>query len=164
MKSTGEVMGVGYTFGSAFAKGQLAAGEKVPDSGLAFISVKDSDKQAAVEVARELLELNYKLCATHGTEKILREAGLECEGVNKVREGQPHIVDKLKNDEIDLIINTTEGKQAIKDSFSIRRTALQHSVFYTTTMAGAKATTASLRDRKNNKVFSLQELHAGITS
>lgn len=164
MKSTGEVMGVGYSFGSAFAKGQLAAGDKVPESGLAFISVKDTDKEAAIEVAKELLELNYTLCATHGTAKVLREAGLECEGVNKVRDGQPHIVDKLKNEQIDLIINTTEGKQAIADSYSIRRTALQHSVFYTTTMAGAKATTASLRERNNNKVLSLQELHKGITA
>ena len=162
MKSTGEVMGVGKSFGEAFSKGQLAAGETFPLSGKAFISVRERDKQDAIKVARELSEMGYTLCATHGTCQALTEAGLECERVNKVREGQPHIVDMLKNDQIDLIVNTTEGKKAIADSFSIRRTALQHNVFYSTTMAGAMATVEALKNRNQVAVNSLQDLHKGI--
>ncbi|MEQ8289495.1 MAG: carbamoyl-phosphate synthase large subunit [Gammaproteobacteria bacterium] len=162
MKSTGEVMGVGKSFGEAFSKGQLAAGETFPLSGKAFISVKERDKQDAIKVAKELSEMGYTLCATHGTCQALTEAGLECERVNKVREGQPHIVDMLKNDQIDLIVNTTEGKKAIADSFSIRRTALQHNVFYSTTMAGAMATVEALKNRNQVAVNSLQDLHKGV--
>jgi len=162
MKSTGEVMGVGKTFGEAFAKGQLAAGEVFPRSGHAFISVKEIDKENAVIVAKELLALGYEIYATHGTCKILTEAGIKCERVNKVREGQPHIVDMLKNDAIDLIVNTTEDKKAIADSYSIRRTALQHKVFYTTTIAGALATVEALKQRDSIGVNSLQNLHRGI--
>jgi len=162
MKSTGEVMGVGKTFGEAFAKGQLAAGEVFPRSGHAFISVKEIDKEKAVIVARELLALGYEIYATHGTCKVLTEAGIKCERVNKVREGQPHIVDMLKNDAIDLIVNTTEDKKAIADSYSIRRTALQHKVFYTTTIAGALATVEALKQRDSIGVNSLQNLHRGI--
>jgi carbamoyl-phosphate synthase large subunit len=161
MKSTGEVMGVGRTFGEAFTKGQLAAGENFPCSGLAFISVKDSDKQIIVSVAKELIRLKYSLCATHGTASALQAAGLECRGVNKVHEGQPHIVDMLKNDEINLIVNTTDGKQAIADSYSIRRTALQHRVFYNTTVAGAIATVEALNQRDVDQVNRLQDLHLG---
>ncbi|OGT29043.1 MAG: carbamoyl phosphate synthase large subunit [Gammaproteobacteria bacterium RBG_16_51_14] len=161
MKSTGEVMGIGKSFGEAFAKGQLAAGENLPRSGLAFISVKDSDKPVIVTVARELVRLKYTLCATHGTADALRKAGLECRGINKVSEGQPHIVDMLKNDEIDLIVNTTEGKQAISDSYSIRRTALQHRVFYNTTVAGAIATIEALKQKDFDRVITLQDLHSG---
>ncbi|RKZ47931.1 MAG: carbamoyl phosphate synthase large subunit [Gammaproteobacteria bacterium] len=159
MKSTGEVMGVGRTFGEAFAKGQLAAGDVIPKSGLVFISVRNEDKDAAVIVARELVGLGFSLCATHGTAKSIRETGLECQGVNKVREGQPHIVDMLKNDQIDMIVNTTEDKQAIADSYSIRRTALQHKVFYTTTMAGAMATILALKHSDMDQVNCLQDLH-----
>ncbi|HLB30604.1 MAG TPA: carbamoyl-phosphate synthase large subunit, partial [Gammaproteobacteria bacterium] len=137
MKSTGEVMGIGETFGEAYAKAQLAAGETLPVNGLAFISVRDRDKAEARVIAGKLKELGFRLCATHGTAKALRDAGLACLGVNKVREGQPHIVDMIKNDEVIFIINTTEGKRAISDSYSIRRTALQHKVFYMTTLAGA---------------------------
>ncbi|MCG8380038.1 MAG: carbamoyl phosphate synthase large subunit, partial [Proteobacteria bacterium] len=162
MKSTGEVMGVGSTFGEAFAKGQLAAGEDIPATGSAFISVKDIDKEKAISVAKQLANMNYKIYATHGTCKALTEAGIKCERVNKVREGQPHIVDMLKNDSIDLIVNTTEGKKAIADSYSIRRTALQHKVFYTTTMAGAFATIEALKQRDNVGVNSLQSLHTGV--
>ena len=162
MKSTGEVMGVGKTFGEAFAKGQLAAGEEFPREGNAFISVKAIDKEKAVIVARELFALGYKLFATSGTCKVLTEAGIKCERVNKVREGQPHIVDMLKNDAIDLIVNTTEDKKAIADSFSIRRTALQHKVFYTTTIAGAMATMEALKQRDSVGVNSLQDLHKGV--
>lgn len=162
MKSTGEVMGVGKTFGEAFAKGQFAAGETFPVSGKAFISVKEIDKEQAIIVSKELVNLGYEIFATSGTCKALTAAGIECVRVNKVREGQPHIVDILKNDEIDLIVNTTEGKKAIADSFSIRRTALQHKVFYTTTMAGALATVEALKQRERTDVNSLQSLHKGV--
>ena len=162
MKSTGEVMGVGKTFGEAFAKGQLAAGEVIPRSGNVFISVKEIDKDEAVIVAKGLVELGYEIIATHGTCKALAAAGIKCERVNKVREGQPHIVDMLKNEAIDLIVNTTEGKKAIADSYSIRRTALQHKVFYTTTMAGALATVEALKQRDSVGVNSLQSLHTGV--
>jgi carbamoyl-phosphate synthase large subunit len=162
MKSTGEVMGVGDTFGEAYAKAQLAAGEVVPKSGLAFISVRDADKPAAQSVARELARLGFRLCATHGTAEALRAAGLECQGVNKVREGQPHIVDMLKNDEINLIVNTTEGKQAAADSYSIRRTAVQHKVFYMTTMAAARAVIHAIAGIESGVVHRLQDLHVGL--
>lgn len=162
MKSTGEVMGVGKTFGEAFAKGQFAAGEVIPRAGKVFISVKDIDKEEAIIAAKELVALGYVIFATSGTSKALLEAGIECERVNKVREGQPHIVDMLKNDEIDLIVNTTEDKKAIADSYSIRRTALQHKVFYTTTMAGALATIEGIKQRDNTGINSLQELHKGV--
>jgi carbamoyl-phosphate synthase large subunit len=162
MKSTGEVMGVGRSFAEAFAKAQLGAGEIIPRSGLAFISVRDEDKEQAKNVARELLRLGFSLCATQGTAKALQDAGLECQKVNKVREGQPHIVDMLKNDQIDLIVNTTEDKQAIADSYSIRRTALQHKVFYTTTMAGATATILALKQQDSGEVNRLQDLHGEI--
>jgi carbamoyl-phosphate synthase large subunit len=162
MKSTGEVMGVGQTFGEAFAKAQFAAGEEFPVSGKAFISVKEIDKEEAIIVAKELIALGYEIFATFGTSKALSKAGIKCERINKVRDGQPHIVDMLKNDDIDLIVNTTEGKKAIADSFSIRRTALQHKVFYTTTMAGALATVEALKQRDSIGVNSLQELHKGV--
>jgi carbamoyl-phosphate synthase large subunit len=163
MKSTGEVMGIGRSFAEAFAKAQFGAGEIIPRSGLAFISVRDEDKNQAKNIARELLRLKFLLCATDGTAKTLREAGLECQRVNKVREGQPHVVDMLKNDEIDLIVNTTEDKQAIADSYSIRRTALQHKVFYTTTMAGATATILTLKQKDSGEVNRLQDLHGEIS-
>ena len=162
MKSTGEVMGIGRSFGEAFAKGQMAAGEFIPKSGLAFISVRDEDKEAAKVVASELIDLGFELCATRGTAETFYRAGLECQSVNKVREGQPHIVDMLKNDEIDLIVNTTEDKQAISDSYSIRRTALQHKVFYTTTMAGAMAMIMALKEKNLSGVYKLQDLHEEV--
>jgi carbamoyl-phosphate synthase large subunit len=162
MKSTGEVMGVGESFGEAFHKATLAAGEIIPRSGLAFISVRDVDKAEALELARQLREVGFSLCATHGTAKVLVDDGLECTGVNKVREGQPHVVDMLKNDEIALIINTTEGKRTIADSYSIRRTALQHKVFYMTTIAAARATVHTLQGQVSDKVNCLQELHRGV--
>ncbi|KZY14459.1 carbamoyl phosphate synthase large subunit, partial [Alcanivorax sp. HI0035] len=132
MKSTGEVMGVGATFAEAFGKASLGAGEKLPEKGTAFISVREVDKPAAIDVARMLIERGFNLVATRGTAKVISDAGLEVKVVNKVLEGRPHIVDMIKNDEIALIVNTTEGKQAIRDSFAIRRSALQHRVFYTT--------------------------------
>ncbi|ALG66824.1 carbamoyl-phosphate synthase large subunit [Beggiatoa leptomitoformis] len=159
MKSTGEVMGVGRSFGEAFAKSQLAAGLNLPRSGRAFISVRETDKQSAVDVSRDLLALGFEIVATRGTAKALRDAGVSCTVVNKVIEGRPHIVDSIKNEEISLIINTTEGKQAISDSFTIRRTALQHKVTYTTTMAGARAMVLALKVNQSGEVNRLQDLH-----
>jgi len=164
MKSTGEVMGIGKTFGEAFAKAQLAAGEILSTSGQAFISVKDIDKELAVIVAKELVSLGFKIFATSGTNDILNQAGIECNRVNKVREGKPHIVNMLEDKKINLIVNTTEDKDAIADSFSIRRTALQQKVFYTTTMAAAQATVEALKQREKSNVVSLQTLHKGYFS
>jgi len=162
MKSTGEVMGVGKTFAEAYAKAQMAAGEFFEKKGNAFLSVRDADKPDIAEVARKLLELGYSIVATHGTAAVIEEAGLEVTGVNKVAEGRPHIVDMLKNDEIQLIVNTTEGKQAISDSSIIRRTALRHSVFCTTTVAGALAVCEALSFSGNMSVYTIQDLHAAL--
>jgi carbamoyl-phosphate synthase large subunit len=159
MKSTGEVMGVGPSFGEAYAKSQLAAGVDIPRSGRVFISVRDADKQAAVSVARDLVRRGFTLVATGGTGEVLRAAGVDCELINKVTEGRPHIVDAIKNDEVDLIINTTEGRQAIADSFSIRREALHHKVCYTTTIAGARATCQALDRLDSGDVRALQDLY-----
>ncbi len=159
MKSTGEVMGVGRSFGEAFAKAQLGAGDQLPRGGRAFISVRDADKARAVEIARDLERFGFALVATKGTAAVLRAHGLVCETVHKVGEGRPHIVDLIKNDQIALIVNTTEGKQAIADSFSIRREALMHKVSYTTTLAAARATCQALRELDNETVNCLQDLH-----
>ena len=160
MKSTGEVMGVGRTFAEAYSKAQMGAGEAIADQGKAFISVRDPDKQFVVEVARKIQALGYELVATHGTAKVIEAAGLEVAGVNKVAEGRPHIVDMLKNDEIQVVFNTTEGKQAIADSSTIRRTALRHNVFCTTTIAGALAVCEALEFGNNYSVYTIQDLHA----
>ena len=160
MKSTGEVMGVGASFGEAFAKAQLAAGGGLPDGGKVFISVRDEDKAGAVEVARCLLTHGFKLFATRGTAASLQLAGLDCVIANKVNEGRPHIVDMIKNDEFSLIVNTTKGKQAIIDSYSIRREALNRRVTYTTTLSGARALCLALSHRSNTTVHRLQDLHA----
>ncbi|HEX5056875.1 MAG TPA: carbamoyl-phosphate synthase large subunit [Gammaproteobacteria bacterium] len=159
MKSTGEVMGVGRSFGEAFYKSTLGAGVDLAKSGIAFISVREADKKASVEVARDLIRKGFKIIATDGTAQSLREAGLPCERVNKVTQGRPHIVDMIKNDEIDLIINTTEGKQAIRDSFTIRREAMNHRVTLTTTLSGARATCMALDYLENVEVNKLQDLH-----
>ena len=162
MKSTGEVMGVGKTFAEAYAKAQMGAGEFFEIKGNAFLSVRDADKPHIAEVAKKLLELGYSIVATHGTAAVIEEAGLEVAGVNKVAEGRPHIVDMLKNDEIQLIVNTTEGKQAISDSSLIRRTALRHDVFCTTTVAGALAVCEALSFSGNMSVYTIQDLHAAL--
>jgi carbamoyl-phosphate synthase large subunit len=162
MKSTGEVMGVGDTFGEAYGKAQVAAGEPIPSSGCVFLSVRDADKGQAPEIAAGLIDLGFRIVATRGTAKVIQEAGIEVSIVNKVLEGRPHILDMLKNQEIDFIINTTEGKQAIADSFAIRRTALQQKVCYTTTMAGGRASIAALRHGDDTSVRSLQDLHARL--
>ena len=162
MKSTGEVMGAAPTFGEAFAKAQLGAGVKLPTGGKAFLSVRDADRSGIASVARELIDFGFELIATRGTASILQAEGLECEVVNKVQEGRPHIVDMIKNDEIDFIVNTTEGVQAIADSYLIRRQALQHKVCYTTTLAGAKATCMALKYVGTVNVKSLRELHKEV--
>ncbi|MFM1896623.1 MAG: hypothetical protein RLZZ385_1697 [Pseudomonadota bacterium] len=162
MKSTGEVMGVGATFAEAFAKSQIAAGEVIKTSGNVFISVRDADKKAAVTVARKLHDFGFSLVATQGTAKVIAAAGLPVQHVNKVNEGRPHIVDMIKNDEIQLIVNTTEGKQAIADSSAIRRTALRHRVFCTTTVAGALAVCEALLVGENLSVYTIQELHRDL--
>ena len=159
MRSTGEVMGVGRSFGAAFARAQEAASIKAPPVGKAFLSVRDPDKSRVLPVAHDLLRRGYSLVATTGTAKWLREHDIECAQINKVIEGRPHIVDLIKNGEITYIVNTTEGKQAIADSFSIRREALQHRVTYSTTIAGAKALLHSLDYRDSGPVWALQELH-----
>ena len=159
MKSTGEVMGVGKTFGEAFAKAQLGAGEKLPRSGRVFISVRKDDRADAALVAKELVKQGFTLVATQGTCSAINEAGIDCEIVNKVYEGQPHIVDMIKNEQICLIVNTTEGKQAISDSYTIRGAALQHKVPYSTTIAHAYATSLALSCMDSHNVVRLQDLH-----
>ncbi|GAB3725836.1 carbamoyl-phosphate synthase large subunit [Luteimonas pelagia] len=160
MRSTGEVMGVGRSFGAAMARAQEAGGIRaLPPSGKAFLSVRDPDKARLAPVAHELVRRGYGLVATGGTADFLKSEGFECERINKVIEGRPHVVDLIKNGEIAYIVNTTEGRQAITDSFSIRREALQHRVTYSTTIAGAKALLHSLDFRDSGPVWSLQELH-----
>ena len=159
MKSTGEVMGVGRTFGEAFAKSMEGGSVRLPRSGRALLSVRDADRPRAVSVARHLVELGFEISATRGTCRSISEAGIDCSVVNKVKEGRPHIVDMIKNDEFALIINTTEGKQAIIDSASIRRSALQHKVSYTTTISGAEAAVLALQQPDELTVNSLQELN-----
>ncbi|WP_313647115.1 carbamoyl-phosphate synthase large subunit, partial [Pseudomonas sp.] len=139
MKSTGEVMGVGDSFGEAFAKAQMGASEVLPTGGTAFISVRDDDKPQVAGVARDLIALGFEVVATAGTAKVIEAAGLKVRRVNKVTEGRPHVVDMIKNDEVSLIINTTEGRQSIADSYSIRRNALQHKIYCTTTIAAGEA-------------------------
>ncbi|SFK20234.1 carbamoyl-phosphate synthase large subunit [Methylophaga sulfidovorans] len=162
MKSTGEVMGVGRTFGEAFAKSQLAASVVLPTGGKAFISVREADKVAVIQIAKDLSSLGFALLATRGTQRVLEEAGVSCEPVNKVAEGQPHIVDMIKNDEINLIVNTTEGRQSVADSREIRRAALQHQVNYTTTLAAARATVQALNSEDIGSVNRLQSLHGEL--
>ena len=163
MKSTGEVMGVGYSFGEAFVKSQLGAGVKLPQGGRAFISVRDSDKLAAVEVARELAELGFTLLATRGTAAVLDAHGIAVTQVNKVAEGRPHIVDMMKNAEISLIVNTVEGKRnAVSDSRAIRTNALAQRITYYTTIAGARAACAAIRHLQGLVPYDLQRLHATL--
>jgi carbamoyl-phosphate synthase large subunit len=139
MKSTGEVMGIDDNFAKAFAKAQLGAGVRLPLSGKVFISVRDGDKKHIVSAAKKLYDSSFTLMATRGTAAFLAEKGMEVEVVNKVLEGRPHIVDAIKNAEIAMVINTTQGAQAVADSFSIRRNALVYNVAYFTTVAGARA-------------------------
>jgi carbamoyl-phosphate synthase large subunit len=159
MKSTGEVMGTGRTFGEAYAKAQTASGVTLPRQGVCLISVRERDKPGAVGLARKLIERGFEIVATTGTANALQEAGISCRRANKVREGRPHIVDMIKNDEIDLIVNTTEGKQAIRESNSIRREAVHRRVTYYTTLAAALATCEALDHLDEVEVNRLDDLH-----
>ena len=164
MKSTGEVMGVGRTFGEAYAKAQLASGVILPRQGAALLSVRERDKEGAVELARLLLDMGFDLVATHGTAKTLAKAGVSCRRANKVREGRPHIVDMIKNGEIDLIVNTTEGKQAINESHSIRGEAVRKGVTYYTTLGAAVATCRAIEHLDDSDVNRLQDLHNEVVA
>jgi len=144
MKSTGEVMGLDRNFERAFAKSQIASGSTFPESGTAFFSVKDRDKQAILSPARTLQAMGFKLLATGGTAAYLEQAGLTVTRINKVLQGQPHIADAIKNGDVQLVFNTTEGAQAIADSFSIRQSALMSKVPYYTTAAGIRAVVKGL--------------------
>jgi len=162
MRSTGEVMGIGWSFGGARAKSMKAASYGLPKVGKAFLSVRDADKTVLLPIARELIGRGFELVATRGTSEFLATQSVKCETVNKVMEGRPHIVDLIKNNEINFIVNTTEGRQAISDSFSIRREALQRKVSYSTTIAGGQATLRALDHEEDYTVQSLQQLHRGL--
>lgn len=159
MKSTGEVMGIADRFGQAYAKAQLAAGVNIMRRRRAFVSVRDADKASVAEIAKRLVGLGFEVVATRGTARVLSAAGIVHRKVNKVIEGRPHIVDMIKNNEIDFIVNTTQGKQAIADSFMIRRSALQYKVSYTTTLSGARAATLAMKYEDRQTVTRLQDLY-----
>lgn len=160
MKSTGEVMGVAPTFGAAFSKGLEGGSQCLPRSGKVLISVRELDRQRAIQVAKDLKELGFEIAATRGTAREIKAAGIECEIVNKVAEGRPHVVDMIKNNEFSIIMNTTEGKQAILDSRSIRASASQHKVSYFTTINGAEAAVMALRHPDEVIVNSLRSLQS----
>jgi carbamoyl-phosphate synthase large subunit len=159
MKSTGEVMGVGTTFAEAFVKSQLGASAKLPKGGKAFISVRNEDHQKVVDIAKDLANLGFTLVATKGTARALAAHNLTVTPVNKVAEGRPHIVDMIKNNEINFIVNVTEDKKAVADSYEIRRSALQNKVTYYTTLAGAKAACIGMTHMQELNVESIQDLH-----
>ncbi len=158
MKSTGEAMGIGADFGEAYGKALLGCSIELPRKGRLFVSVRDADKPRLPPIIKQFVQLGFEVVATAGTAHYLQEAGIVCERVNKVLEGRPHIVDMIKNDEIDFIVNTTEGRQTISDSYSIRRSALQHKIASTTTIAGAKATCLAMMAESDSTVNRLQDL------
>jgi carbamoyl-phosphate synthase large subunit len=164
MRSTGEVMGVGKTFGEALFKSQLAAGNTLPESGNVLLSVKDSDKARTVEIARLLHDMGYGLVATHGTANAIEAAGIPVKPINKVKDGRPHIVDALKNGDIALVITTvSENRAQIADSRSIRTTALAQRVNYYTTVAGGRAAVEGMKHLAQLEVYDVQGLHRGLT-
>ena len=144
MKSTGEVMGLDSDFPRAYAKSQLGAGITLPLKGTAFLSLRSGDKPAAAKLAQKLIDLGFKVIATRGTQKVLSDLGIAVEPVNKVAEGRPHCVDAMISGNIQLVVNTTEGAQSLKDSFTIRRTALTRNICHYTTLAGAEAAVAAI--------------------
>ena len=162
MKSTGEVMGTGRSFGEAYAKAQAASGVTLPTRGVCLISVRERDKPGAVKLAKLLIDRGFEIVATRGTAAAIEEAGVHCRPANKVREGRPHIVDMIKNDEISLIVNTTEGKRAIHESNSIRREAVARKVTYYTTLAAAVATCEAIDHLQEVEVNRLQDLHKEV--
>ena len=163
MKSTGEVMGFGKTFGEAYFKAQRAAGVILPKTGNVFISVRDHDKKPICDVASELISMGFKIFATSGTFNHLIESGVDCTRINKVKDGHPHIVDMIKNNEVHLIINTTEGARSIKDSFSIRKEAQNHKISLTTTVSGAKAFCKAIKFIDDFGVQDLKERHKSLS-
>ena len=163
MKSTGEVMGIGDSFGAAFGKAQSAAGQDIPRSGAALLSLKTDDHEFAYPIARYLSDNGFALSATEGTAATLSDAGVSVTRVSKVKEGRPNVVDKIKNDEFDLIINTTAGKRSLRDSYTIRRQALLHKVTYFTTLAGARAAVEAHKSISDINVNRLQTLHKKLT-
>lgn len=158
MRSTGEAMGIANRFGQAFAKGLLAANSHIVRRNKAFLSVRDADKIGISEIGKRLVDLGFEVLATSGTARVLEAAALPCKRVNKMVEGRPHIVDMIKNGDIDFIVNTTEGKQTIKDSFAIRNSALQHKVSYQTTLAGGLAACLAMKYEDRSTVTCIQEL------
>jgi carbamoyl-phosphate synthase large subunit len=162
MRSTGEVMGIDRDFAHAFLKSQEAAGNRLPTGGAAFLSLRDADKQASIALARQLADLGFALVATHGTAAFLRQHGLEVRGVNKVMEGRPHCVDAMESGEIQLVVNTSEGRQAIEDSHSLRRAALLSRISYFTTMRAARAAADAIaaQAREGLRVAPLQSYHS----
>ena len=161
MKSTGEVMGIDYSFGLAFAKSQMAAGFKVPTSGSVFISVHDYHKDKIADIARSFRKMGFKIIATKGTAKYLNDRGIEAETVLKVSEGRPHIVDHIKNGEIQMVINTSVGRKSSRDAYHIRHGALTYNILYTTTIAGARALCEAVKELKKEEwqVCPLQEYY-----
>ncbi|MEO1955103.1 MAG: carbamoyl-phosphate synthase large subunit, partial [Gammaproteobacteria bacterium] len=164
MKSTGEVMGVGQNFSEAYAKAQLSAGERIPIEGSVFLSVRDSDRNVVGQLAKEFHDLGFKLIATKGTARVIKEKNIPVDIVKKVAEGRPHIVDLMKNKEVNLIVNTTEGRQSILDSASIRRTALEEKIYCTTTIEGGRAVCSVIRNKDSWRVERLQDLHDRLDS
>lgn len=168
MKSTGEVMGIDKNFALAFAKAQIGTGTKLPTEGLVFLSVKDSDKKYLIQIASKLIEIGFKIVATRGTAKYLAENNIICTIVNKITEDRPHVVEMIDRKEIALVINTTEGAQATRDSFSIRRTSFMRGVTYTTTISGALATVNAIKAYKDQgckfEVFALQDISPNFSS
>ena len=146
MKSTGEVMGIDDNLGLAIAKAQLAAGSSLPSAGTVFISVRHGDKAAVVPVAKDLINLGFKILATSGTASVLREAGVACEHVNKISQGRPHILDKVQDGRISWIVNTSLGKRTTEDSYIIRRAVLDFHIPYTTTVSGAAALVKGMQE------------------
>jgi carbamoyl-phosphate synthase large subunit len=163
MRSTGEVIGLDRSFGVAFAKSQLGGGTKVPAKGTVFVSVRDEDKPRVLDAARLLADLGFKIVATSGTQRFLAENGVPAAKINKVLEGRPHVVDAIKNGDIQLVFNTTEGAQALADSKSLRRAALLHKVPYYTTLAGALAAAEGVKAFRAGEleVRALQEYFPG---
>ncbi len=162
MKSTGEVMGTGKTFGEAFLKASLGASVSLPRAGRAFLSVREQDKARVIQVAHDLNRAGFELVATRGTQEAISAAGLPCDQTNKLQQGQPHILDQIKNDAIDLIINTTDGQQAVTDSYYIREEAISRKIPYTTTVAGATAICAALTVPASVPVYSLKDIHTEL--
>ena len=160
MRSTGEVMGLDQDFVAAFVKSQIASGTHLPTEGCVFISVKNADKPALAPVARDLIEMGFSIMATGGTAEYLASQGVAVERVNKVAEGRPHIDDKMKNGEVQLVFNTTEGAQSYRDSYSIRRTALTQNIPYYTTASGARAAVQAIRRLKSGAPLGVRALQA----